>query len=96
MTTTSPQDLRQAVLVSRDVRDQIEAFLFDEADLLDRDEFDGWLDLMAPEVHYFARVRQTLRRVGGPGFSGAFHALGRQLHESQDAYPAAPHVFGLG
>lgn len=44
MTTTSPQDLRQAVLVSRDVRDQIEAFLFDEADLLDRDEFDGWLD----------------------------------------------------
>lgn len=69
MTITSPPDPPHAVSISRDVRDQIEAFLFDEADLLDRDEFDGWLDLLAPEVHYFARVRQTLRRGGGLGFS---------------------------
>lgn len=69
MTTTVPQDPPQAARVSRDVREEIEDFLFDEADLLDRDEFEEWLELLAPNVHYFARVRQTLRRAGGPGFS---------------------------
>ncbi len=68
MTTTVPQDPPQAARVSRDVREEIEDFLFfDEADLLDRDEFEEWLELLAPNVHYFARVRQTLRRAGGPG-----------------------------
>lgn len=69
MTTTLPQDPPQAAKVSREVREEIEAFLFDEADLLDRDEFEQWLGLLAPDVHYFARVRQTFRRAGGPGFS---------------------------
>lgn len=69
MTTTLPQDPPQAARVSREVRDEIEDFLFDEADLLDRDEFEEWLGMLAPDVHYFARVRQTLRRAGGPGFS---------------------------
>lgn len=46
MTTTVPQDSPKAARVSRDVREEIEDFLFDEADLLDRDEFEEWLELL--------------------------------------------------
>ncbi|WP_420329849.1 hypothetical protein [Mycolicibacterium aromaticivorans] len=67
MTTTVPQDPPQAARVSRDVREEIEDFLFDEADLLDRDEFEEWLELLAPDVHYFARVRQTPSQSRWPG-----------------------------
>lgn len=69
MTSTLPQESPQAASVSRDVRDEIEDFLFHEAELLDRDEHEAWLGLLTPDVLYLARVRQTLRRAGGSGFS---------------------------
>lgn len=56
----------------------IEQFLYDEADLLDDWRFDDWLTLMAPEVRYWAPVRENrlyrerTKEMYGPGTSAHF------------------------
>lgn len=45
------------------------AFLYREAELLDRWQFDDWLKLLSPSVEYRIPVRNTLRKSAGDGFS---------------------------
>ena len=42
-----------------EVQRDIEQFLFDEADLLDGWEFREWLELLDPEIHYWAPTREN-------------------------------------
>lgn len=39
---------------------QVSDWLYQEADLLDQGRFQDWLNLMDPDVHYYAPVRQNL------------------------------------
>jgi 3-phenylpropionate/cinnamic acid dioxygenase small subunit len=43
-------------------------FYFTEAELLDNNEFDEWLTLLADDLSYTMPVRVTKRRADGPGF----------------------------
>ena len=44
-------------------------FLFHEAELLDRQKFGEWLNLLSPEIEYKVPVRTTRNRGDGEGFS---------------------------
>ena len=46
-----------------------EAFLYREAELLDRWQFDEWLQLLSPSIEYRIPVRTTRRKKDGHGFS---------------------------
>jgi PAH dioxygenase small subunit len=52
---------------------EVAAWLFEEAELLDADDFYAWLDRLAPDVHYTMPVRMTLRRADGPGVVPGHH-----------------------
>ncbi len=41
---------------------EVQRFLYDEASLLDERQFHEWLDLMTPDVHYWAPVKRTVLR----------------------------------
>jgi len=43
------------------------AWLFEEAELLDANDFYAWLEKLHPEVHYTMPVRATVRRADGAG-----------------------------
>jgi biphenyl 2,3-dioxygenase beta subunit len=58
MTTASPTTLG-ASLVRPELQHEIEQFLYDEADLLDANDYDGWLELMAPDIHYWMPGRSN-------------------------------------
>ena len=47
--------------VSRDLQQEIEQFLYDEAELLDDGRFHEWLDLFTDDVRYWMPVRETLQ-----------------------------------
>ena len=40
---------------------EVEAFLFREARLLDERRLTDWLDLMAPDLHYFMPIRRNVK-----------------------------------
>ena len=40
---------------------EVEAFLYKEARLLDERKLDEWVDLMAPDVHYFMPIRRNVK-----------------------------------
>jgi 3-phenylpropionate/cinnamic acid dioxygenase small subunit len=42
------------------LKEEIEAFLFHEADLLDRRRFTDWLALLADDLHYFMPMRRNV------------------------------------
>ena len=44
------------VIADRDLRDQVEAFLYLEARLADESRYDEWLELVADEMHYWVPV----------------------------------------
>ena len=43
--------------VDRNTHHEIEQFLYDEADLLDTWQYDEWLTLIAPDIHYWMPIR---------------------------------------
>ncbi len=50
-----------APTVSRDLQQEIEQFLYEEAALLDEGRFWEWLDLFTDDVRYWMPVRETLQ-----------------------------------
>src|SRR5918994_467510 len=52
----SAQDLGRMVL-----KHEVEAFLYREARLLDERRLTEWLDLLAPEIHYFMPIRRNIK-----------------------------------
>jgi 3-phenylpropionate/cinnamic acid dioxygenase small subunit len=61
------------------VEDRIEAdcarFLWREAELLDRRQFDAWLSLMHPQIDYRIPVRTTRLAQDGDGFSAVAYFM---------------------
>lgn len=55
------------------------AWLFDEADLLDRNDFSAWLERLAPDLRYTMPVRSTVRRGDGAGISASNHHFDETL-----------------
>jgi 3-phenylpropionate/cinnamic acid dioxygenase small subunit len=53
------------------VKDEIEAFLMEEAELLDEGRLREWLDLCTDDIRYEVPVRVTRERVSGRGISRA-------------------------
>ena len=43
-----------------ELKQEIEDFLYEEADLLDRREFEAWLDLLADDLSYFMPMRRNV------------------------------------
>ena len=43
------------------LKEEIEAFLHHEADLLDQRQFRGWLDLLAEDLVYFMPIRRNVK-----------------------------------
>jgi 3-phenylpropionate/cinnamic acid dioxygenase small subunit len=67
--STTDQEVSRAVTSGRvdaGTHYEIEQFLFDEADLLDTWQFDEWIKLIAPDIHYWMPIRTN--------------RLGRQQH----------------
>jgi 3-phenylpropionate/cinnamic acid dioxygenase small subunit len=65
MTTTDHDRAKTSTRsnVGPEIQYEIEQFLYDEADLLDRWQYDEWLTLMAPDIHYWMPTRTNrLRR----------------------------------
>ncbi|HZT08708.1 MAG TPA: 3-phenylpropionate/cinnamic acid dioxygenase subunit beta [Chloroflexota bacterium] len=56
MTATAPATAREL----RDLRIEIEDFLYYEADLLDERRFEEWLDLLTDDVRYFMPIRRNV------------------------------------
>jgi 3-phenylpropionate/cinnamic acid dioxygenase small subunit len=57
-----------------DARERATAFLFDEAEYLDDNRLDRWLELLHPDLDYEIPVRVTRERSAGAGFvTGAYH-----------------------
>ncbi|MDX6626822.1 MAG: dioxygenase small subunit [Solirubrobacterales bacterium] len=55
--------------IDRETLDEVSAFLFHEAELLDDQRIRQWLELLDPEVEYKMPVRTTQERAAGLGFS---------------------------
>src|SRR5438128_1185353 len=47
--------------VSRDLQQDIEQFLYEEAALIDDGRFHEWLDLFTDDVRYWMPIRETLQ-----------------------------------
>lgn len=63
--------LRASASVSRDLRQEVEQFLFYEGSLLDDHQLDEWLGLLADDIRYFMPIRRTLaNRDRAQEFSG--------------------------
>jgi 3-phenylpropionate/cinnamic acid dioxygenase small subunit len=52
---------------------EVVGFLYEEADLLDRQDFEAWLSLMTPDVRYTMPVRQSVGREAGLGINRQYH-----------------------
>jgi 3-phenylpropionate/cinnamic acid dioxygenase small subunit len=65
MTATLPQqvDATQDALAAVALQHEVEQFLYREAELLDDREYVAWLELLAPDIHYWVPLRRnrTLR-----------------------------------
>lgn len=55
------------------------AWLFEEAELLDANDFYPWLEMLAPDLHYTMPVRATVRRADGPGILRGNHHFDETL-----------------
>jgi ethylbenzene dioxygenase beta subunit len=55
--STAPASAR----VSDDVRRDIEAFLYREARVLDKCDYNAWLEMLAPDIHYWMPVIENRR-----------------------------------
>jgi 3-phenylpropionate/cinnamic acid dioxygenase small subunit len=56
MTDTALQALERLLL-----REEIEQFLYMEADLLDERKFDEWIELIADDIHYHMPIRRNVK-----------------------------------
>lgn len=43
------------------LRQEVESFLYEEAELLDNREFSDWLDLLHEDIHYFMPMRHNVK-----------------------------------
>jgi 3-phenylpropionate/cinnamic acid dioxygenase small subunit len=66
---------------------EIEQFLYDEADLLDTWQFDEWIKLIAPDIHYWMPIRtnrlgrQQHLETGGPTDAAYFDETYEHLEQ---------------
>jgi 3-phenylpropionate/cinnamic acid dioxygenase small subunit len=65
-------DLAQQTLERLLLREEIEQFLYFEADLLDTRQFDSWIELIADDIHYHMPIRRNVK-------------FGEQARENSDA-----------
>lgn len=69
---------RRSNTVPIEVQRDIEQFIYEEADLLDSWQFRQWLELLAPDLHYWAPVRENRtyrernKELAEPGTSAYF------------------------
>jgi 3-phenylpropionate/cinnamic acid dioxygenase small subunit len=83
---TAPKGSRRSN-VGPELQHEVEQFLYDEADLLDSLQFEEWLSLMAPDIHYWMPTRSNrLRRqqgqeVGGPRDAAYFDETFEHLEQ---------------
>jgi 3-phenylpropionate/cinnamic acid dioxygenase small subunit len=49
------------IVVARDLKDEIEAFYYDEAEFLDERRFQEWLDTLADNLVYFMPLRRNVK-----------------------------------
>ena len=42
------------------LKEEVEEFLYEEADLLDQRRYGEWLDLLADDLHYFMPMRRNV------------------------------------
>lgn len=54
-------------------------WLFEEAELLDGNDFYTWLERLAPDLHYTMPVRATVKRADGPGILRGNHHFDETL-----------------
>src|SRR5262249_16806234 len=52
----------RATLAGLPLRDEIERFLYREAELLDEQRYEEWLDLLSEDVHYWMPMRRNVPR----------------------------------
>jgi 3-phenylpropionate/cinnamic acid dioxygenase small subunit len=57
MSLATQQDLLERLLA----REEVEQFLYHEADLLDTRRFDDWLELIADDIHYHMPIRRNVK-----------------------------------
>lgn len=75
---TLTQNTGPTTTVSLELQRDIEQFLFEEADVLDRCDFRDWLDMLSPDIHYWAPVqenrlyRERKYEIAEPGTSAYF------------------------
>lgn len=55
--------------VGEKLYNEVLEFLYTEARLLDDDDFEAWLELLAPDLRYVMPVRETVLAADGQGFS---------------------------
>lgn len=83
-------DRRARTSVPVEVQREIEQFLFDEADLVDGWHFRDWLELMAPDIHYWAPTRENRlyrerkKEMAKPGESAYFEEGHAELVQRVD------------
>ncbi|HVB04769.1 MAG TPA: 3-phenylpropionate/cinnamic acid dioxygenase subunit beta [Acidimicrobiales bacterium] len=65
-------DTAQATLERLLLRDEIEEFYYQEAELLDERRFDEWIELIADDIHYHMPIRRNVK-------------FGEQHRENSDA-----------
>lgn len=75
---------------SPEVHYEVEQFLYDEADLLDEGRFAEWLELMAPDLRYWAPVRSNRayrerhKEMSPPGESAYFEESREHIAQRVD------------
>ena len=52
---------------------EVAEWLFEEARLLDRNQFNEWLALLSPDLRYMMPVRETVGRGSGTGLATGYH-----------------------
>ena len=72
MTNLAEKNLETApTSVSADVQREIEKFLYLEARLLDENNYSAWMELLAPDIHYWMPVIENRKRDDPAGVYGA-------------------------
>ena len=56
-TSTIPQEVIDRLVL----KDEVEQFVYHEADLMDQRRYEDWVDLMADDVHYFMPIRKNVK-----------------------------------
>lgn len=73
--------LGQRINFGQETYSSIMQFLIDEARLLDNDQLEEWLQVLADDLYYYMPLRRTFPRSDGQGF----HQSANWFHDSKQA-----------